>query len=79
MTEDLEPEGPEEAGLDEKTPDRSRVEGAHLLASQARDRLAREGFAEDQILDWAETYIAEEGSGDVDAFIDWIAKRESGG
>lgn len=79
MTEDLEPEHPEEAGVDQKTPDRSRVEGAHLLASQARDRLAREGFAEDQILDWAETYIAEEGSGDVDAFIDWIGRRESEG
>ena len=29
-------------------------------------------FDDDQILKWAETYIAEEGSGDAECFVAWI-------
>lgn len=73
---DLRPETPAEAGVDEKTPDESRVEGAHVLASQARPRLSRQGFDEDEVIRWAETFIAEQGTGDVDAFLTWLARKE---
>jgi hypothetical protein len=74
--QDLEPERPGEAGVPERTPDDSRIEGAHVLASQARPHLEGQGFSEDQIIRWADTFIAEEGNGDVDRFLDWIARAE---
>ena len=73
---DLTPEEPHEAGVPEQTADPSREEGARLLADQARERLGERGFTEKQIREWAETYIAEEGSGSVDGLIAWIAERE---
>lgn len=72
----LTPEDPSEAGVPARSPDESRIEGAHVLASEARERLAPQGFTEEQILDWAEAFVAEEGNGDVDMFVDWIARQE---
>jgi len=72
----LTPEEPHEAGVPEKTADVSHEEGARVLADQARERLKDEGFTDRQIREWAETYVAAEGSGDVDTFIAWIAEQE---
>ena len=73
---DLTPEEPHEAGVPEKVADASREEGARVLADEARGRLKDRGFTDRQIREWAETYIAEEGSGSVDGLIDWIARQE---
>ena len=75
MTE-LTPEEPHEAGVPEKVADQSHEEGARILADEARDQLTARGFTDEQIREWAETYIAEEGSGSVEGLIDWIARRE---
>jgi hypothetical protein len=73
---DLTPEEPHEAGVPEKLADASHEEGARILADEARERLEDRGFTAEQIREWAETYIAEEGSGNVDGLIAWIAEQE---
>lgn len=75
---DLTPEHPEDAGIAREVPDQSRIEGAELLANEARPRLKKLGFDDAEILEWAETYIAEERSGDVDSLLAWVAKQEAG-
>lgn len=74
----LHPEHPHGAGLEEESPDRSHVEGAELLANQARGILSRFGFTSEQIDEWAETYIAENGSGDVGSFLSWVDEMQAG-
>ena len=76
---DITPEEPSDAGVPEQVADPTREEGARILADQARQLLGDRGFTDKQIREWAETYIAEEGSGDVDSFIAWIADKEGEG
>jgi hypothetical protein len=72
----LAPEHPHDAGLRERIPDRSHIEGAELLANQARSTLRSRGFTDDEVDEWALTYISAEGSGDEDAFLEWIREQE---
>ena len=72
----LVPELPHWAGVAETIPGSDGIEGAHLLADEAREALRRSGFADEQIDAWAEAYVADEHSGDVDSFVDWIAEQE---
>ncbi len=74
--DDLAPEDPEEAGVAEQQPDTGHIEGAHLLANEAREPLRARGFTDDQILEWAEAYIGECHTGDVEGLLDWIRDRE---
>jgi hypothetical protein len=74
----IEPETPAEAGVDPQDPDRAHLEGAHVLADQASDRLEARGFTPDEVLAWAEQYLSHEGTGDVEAFLEWIDAREHG-
>lgn len=76
MTSDPDPMEPEEVGVEEKTPDAMQVEAAKKLAVDARERLHREGFDDEQIDEWARTFIAEEGDGDVETFVAWIDRRQ---
>lgn len=76
---DLVPEEPEEAGVPEREPDSAHVEGAQVLADEAEEVLGPQGFGHDQIREWAESYIAERGSGDVDDFVEWIRAKERAG
>ncbi len=73
---DIEPERPEEAGVEETTPPTMQVEGASGLANDARPLLEGKGFSEDEIRRWANTYIAEVGSGDLESFVAWIDERQ---
>jgi hypothetical protein len=73
---DLTPEEPHEAGVPEKLADVSHEEGARILGDEARERLKDRGFSDQQIREWAETYIAEEGSGSVEGLIEWIGRQE---
>lgn len=75
MTE-IQPEHPHDAGVRERVPDAMQLEGAELLANEARPRLRALGFSDDEIDEWALTYIALEHSGDVDGFISWIRREE---
>jgi hypothetical protein len=75
----LQPETPEEAGVEERSLDPSHVEGAHLLMDQSKERLEKYGFTPAEILDWAEEYLAFERTGDVDAFVGWIEEKEAAG
>jgi hypothetical protein len=75
---DLTPEEPHDAGVPEKLADQSHEEGARILADEAREQLKERGFTDEQIREWAETYIADEGSGSVKGLIEWIARREHG-
>jgi hypothetical protein len=68
---------PHDAGIDEEVPQLAQIEGAHLLANAARPFLTECGFTARQILEWADTYIARVGSGDVDSFVEWIHERQS--
>lgn len=71
-----EPMQPEQAGVAKESPEAMQIEGAELLANEARAELRDAGFSDDEIDRWAETYIAEEGSGDAASFITWIKTRE---
>ena len=63
---------PEEAGVATEHPELAQLEGAHLLANEAMPFLVDCGFNETQVLHWAQTYIAREGSGSVETFVDWL-------
>ena len=73
------PTDPEDVGVREEIPDLGNIEGARLLGNEARRRLHADGFDDEQIDAWAETFIAEVGSGDVDEFVAWISRREGRG
>jgi hypothetical protein len=46
------------------------------LANDARDELRDQGFGDRQIDRWANTYVADHGSGDLETFLAWIAREE---
>jgi hypothetical protein len=70
------PAKPEDFGVAEEIPDLMEIEGARTLGNDARERLHADGFDDAQIDAWAETFIAEIGSGTVDQFVAWIAEQE---
>ncbi len=72
----LKPEHPEDAGIEEETPDQSHIEGAELLANESREALRSRGFTDDEIDEWALTYISESHTGDVESFLAWISEKE---
>jgi len=74
-----EPASPADVGVPEETPDLPQIEGARLLGNDARERLRADGFDDQQIDEWAETFIAEVSSGTVDQFVAWISQRERAG
>ena len=73
---DVQPEKPHQSGVEEETPPTMQIEGARMLADDARPLLDGKGFTDEQIRRWADTYIAEEGSGDVGSFVAWIERRQ---
>ena len=74
-----EPLKPEDVGVTEQVPELMQIEGARTLGNDARERLHADGFDDAQIDAWAETFIAEVGSGTVDQFVAWIARQERTG
>lgn len=71
-TPDLAPREPEQEGVVEEMPDQMQYEAARLLANHAKPQLHDQGFDDEQIRSWANTYVAEFGSGSVDDFLAWI-------
>jgi hypothetical protein len=70
------PSDPEDHGVRTQSPEQMQVEAGRLLANHARERLRSQGFEDDQIERWAQTYIAETGAGSTDDFVDWVAERQ---
>jgi hypothetical protein len=75
---DLKPEHPHDAGVEEQMPDPSHIEGAETLANEARHVLQEEGFTNDEINEWALTYISLRHSGDLVSFLQWLSDKEHG-
>ena len=77
MDDPVKPERPRDASVPEEVPSStSSIEGARLLANEARPRLQSDGFTDRQIDEWAEAFITENRTGDVEELIAWIAERE---
>jgi hypothetical protein len=77
--DDITPERPEAEGLTRPELTIEEVEGAHLLANEARARLRADGFTDAQIDGWAVTYYRIDGDeGDVDGLIAFIRAEEEG-
>ncbi len=73
---ELKPEHPHEAGVEELVPELAQIEGGRLLAHEAAASLRELGFTDDEIREWALTYIATRGSGDLESFLAWIREME---
>lgn len=77
-SDEVEPTAPEEEGKEVETPELAQIEAARLLANSARSRLKKSGLTDDQIEEWAATFVAEEGgTADLDVFVDWIERHQS--
>jgi hypothetical protein len=81
--DDITPEGPEAEGLVRPELTIEEVEGAHLLANEARGRLRADGFDDSEIDAWAITYYTLDAGGrdegaadDLVAFI--VAEQAEG-
>ncbi len=72
----LDPSDPEDHGVPERSPGQMQEEPARLLANDARGELLAQGFDDEQIDSWARTYVAEEGGGNVETFLVWVADRQ---
>lgn len=81
--DDIFPESPRAEGLERPELRTVEVEGARLLANEARERLRRDGFGDDQIDAWAITfYTRPEGGrdeGSVDDLVAFIHAEEAAG
>ncbi len=78
VADDIAPTDPEDEGIETPTPDLPQIEAARLLANSSRDRLRSAGLTDDQIDDWAYTFIEEEGgTADTSVFVDWIERRQT--
>ncbi|MFN2590240.1 MAG: hypothetical protein ABR518_05680 [Actinomycetota bacterium] len=74
--DDLVPVSPAVIGIAPAQPDTAHIEGAHLLADEARSRLTADGFTDDEIMQWADDFVSVERSGDVNEFLSWIEQQE---
>ena len=52
------------------------LEGARILANDAREDLRARGFTDDEIDRWADAFLVEQGSGDLPDFLAWIETQE---
>jgi hypothetical protein len=79
MSDPVHPDAPEEEGLTEPELPEVDVEGARLLANEARPRLLADGFDDDQILAWVRVYFEQGHEGTVDGLVDFIASEQAAG
>ena len=77
--EGVEPEFPDEAGVDVPPVTIEKVETERLLENEVRARLEADGFTDDQILRWLEAYFADHDEGEPDEVVAWIRDQESHG
>jgi AcrR family transcriptional regulator len=70
------PEDPQEEGIAVPEPTIEEVEPVHLLANEARGALTARGFSDEQIDEWARTFIAECDGGTAEDLLAWISEHE---
>jgi hypothetical protein len=71
------PERPRDAGVPEDAPEElGQLEGARILANDARHHLRADGFTDVEIDEWAEAYMAEGNVGEAEDLIAWIRAKE---
>jgi hypothetical protein len=65
--------------VEEDISDRDRMDRVREIAESGRETLSAEGYDDQRIIDWAESFYEERGeSADADGFTDWVRDvRES--
>ena len=79
MSDPVQPEPPEEEGLVEPELPQVDIEGARLLANEARERLQARGFDDDEIEAWVRVYFEQQHEGTVDGLVAFIAAEQEAG
>ncbi len=79
MTDAVQPDRPEQEGLPEPELPQVDVEGARLLANEARGRLRADGFDDDEIDAWVRVYFEQGHEGTVDGLVAFIAAEQAAG
>jgi hypothetical protein len=81
--DDITPDMPEDEGLTEPELAIEEIEGARLLGNEARARLRADGFTDEEIDAWADTYYAQSANGrdegDVEGLVAFIAAEQAAG
>jgi hypothetical protein len=75
----LVPRLPEEFGVVVRELSILDVEGARLLANDARPQLCAAGFSDEAIQAWVDAFFAERHEGSVRELLAWIAQQQRGG
>ena len=73
----LEPEYPDEAGVETPSVPIERVEPERMLENEVRARLESDGFSDDQILRWVEAFFASHDEGEAEDVVAWIREQEA--
>jgi hypothetical protein len=79
MTDPVQPDRPEDEGLREPELPTVDIEGARLLANEARERLHADGFDDEEIEAWVRVYFEQGHEGTVEGLIDFIAVEQAAG
>ena len=77
--DDIQPDRPEDEGLTDPDLPQVNIEGAHLLANEARGRLKADGFTDDEVDAWTRVYFEEGHEGDVEGLVAFIAAEQARG
>jgi hypothetical protein len=79
MPDAVAPDRPEDEGLSEPELPEVDIEGARLLANEARPRLTARGFDDDEIEAWVRLYFEQQHEGSVDGLLAFIADEQAAG
>ncbi len=79
MSDPVQPDLPEHEGLVEPELPEVDIEGARLLANEARPRLQDRGFDDDEIEAWVRVYFEQDHEGSVDGLVAFIASEQAAG
>ncbi len=79
MNDPVQPDLPEQEGLTEPELPEVDIEGARLLANEARGRLHEQGFDDDEIDAWVRVYFEQGHEGTVDGLLAFIAAEQAAG
>ena len=79
MPDPVVPERPEVEGLAEPELPEVDIEGARLLANEARGRLHADGFDDDEIDAWVRVYFEQDHEGSVAGLLAFIEAEQAAG
>ncbi len=79
MTDAVQPERPEDEGLREPELPQVDIEGARLLANEARERLHADGFDDAQVDAWVRVYFEQGHEGTVEGLLAFIEAEQAAG